>query len=113
MRKQRRDRVLNFRAQLARITSSAGQRRFAIFQEKVIEIRISMNKRQLACVGVEGKLVALSAELHRRSNESRHFRIRSRSMMGDPEVLRYEVLSCQHAANSQNTKHAELNLMSV
>src|SRR5262249_37405360 len=50
MRKHRRDRVLDFRAQLAHITSSIGQRRFAIFQEKVAEISISMNKRQLTCV---------------------------------------------------------------
>src|SRR5262249_14276895 len=45
MRKQRRNRVLNSRAQLAHITSSIGQRRFAIFQEKFIEIRIRVNKR--------------------------------------------------------------------
>ena len=34
-------------------------------------------------------------------------------MMRDPEVLWYEVLPRQHAANSQYTKHAEFNLMSV
>src|SRR5215471_7185308 len=46
MGKHRRDRVLNPRAQLAHITSSIGKCRFAIFQEKVMEMRISVNKRQ-------------------------------------------------------------------
>src|SRR5262245_52700334 len=36
MRKQRRDRVLNSRAQLGHTGSSTGQRRLAIFQEQVI-----------------------------------------------------------------------------
>src|SRR5262245_33101442 len=46
MRKQRRDRVLNSRAQLAHIISPIGQRRFAIFQEKVIEISNTVNNGQ-------------------------------------------------------------------
>src|SRR5262252_4593185 len=52
MRKHRRDRVLNPGAQLAHVTSSIGQRRFAIFQEKVVEIAVGVNKRQLAGVNV-------------------------------------------------------------
>src|SRR5215468_8568970 len=52
MRKHRRDRVLNPGAQLAHVTSSIGQRRFAIFQEKVVEIAVGVNKRQLTGVNV-------------------------------------------------------------
>src|SRR5258705_4965998 len=74
---------------------------------------ISMNKRQLTCVGVEGKLVGISAELHRRSNKLPHFGDSSRSMMRDPEVLRYEMLTRQHAANSYCSKHEIYNLMFV
>src|SRR2546423_14947714 len=47
MRKQRRDRVLNCCAQLAHSSFSFGQSRFAILQEKLIEIRITVSKRQL------------------------------------------------------------------
>src|SRR4029453_4157536 len=52
MWKQRRNGVLNSGAQLAQIASSMGQRRFAMFQEKVIEISIRVNKRQGTCVNV-------------------------------------------------------------
>src|SRR5436853_7825155 len=97
MRKHRRDRVLNSRAQLARISSSIGYRRFAIFQKKVIEIRIRVNERQGTCVNVQGKLVCVSAKLHFRSDKPRHFGGGSRSIMSNPEVLRYDVLPRQHA----------------
>ena len=100
MWKQRRNRVLNSGAQLAQITSSMGQRRFAIFQEQVIEMIVRVNERQLTCVDVQGKLVRVSTELYFRSDETRHFRGASRSMMSNREVLRYEVLPRQHAANS-------------
>src|SRR5258708_5975587 len=50
MKKQRRDRVFNSRAQFAHISFSFGQSRFAILQEKFIEIRIRVSKRQLTCV---------------------------------------------------------------
>ena len=100
MRKHRRDRVLNSRAQLARISSSIGYRRLAIFQEKVIEMSISVNQRQLTCVGVEGKLVRIGAELHFRSNKSGHVGGNFRSMMSNREVLWDEVLARQQAANS-------------
>ena len=65
-----------------------------------MEIWISVNKRQLTCVGVEGKLVVISPELHRRSDKSRHFRGGSRSMVSKREVLRRKVLPGQHTANS-------------
>src|SRR5258707_3604007 len=100
MWKQRRNRVLNSGAQLAQITSSVGYRRFAIFQEDVIEITVRVNERQLTCADVQGKLVGVSTELYFRSDKSRHFGGASRSMMSDREVLRYEVQPCEHAANS-------------
>ena len=50
MRKQRRDRVLNPPAQVAPITSFIGKRRLAEFNEKVIEIRIGVSKRQVTCI---------------------------------------------------------------
>src|SRR2546430_16367198 len=111
MRKHRRDRVLNSRAQLARISSSIGYRRLAIFQKKVIEIRIRVNKRQGKCVNVQGKLACISAEFHFRSDKSRHVGDDSRSMMRDREVLRQEVSPRQHAANSKYRKHAKFNFM--
>src|SRR5262245_37012310 len=52
MRKHRRDRVLDSCAQLVHITSSIGYCRFAIFQEKVIEMTVRVNKRQLTRVKV-------------------------------------------------------------
>src|SRR6266436_2250823 len=109
MRKHRRYSVLNSRAQLAHITSSIGQRRFAIFQEEAIEITVRMNERQLTCVGVQGKLVCVSTELYFRSDKTRHFRGASRSMMSNREVLRHKLLPRQHAANPYRSKHAELD----
>ena len=61
---------------------------------------IKVSNRQIAPQLVEGKLVVISPKLHRRSDKSRHFGVGSRSMMRDPEVLRYQVLPGQHAANS-------------
>ena len=61
---------------------------------------VSVNNRQLTCVGVEGKLVRISAELHLRPDKSRHFGGAFRSMMSNGKVLRYEVPLRQHAANS-------------
>src|SRR5262245_5173684 len=52
MRKQRRDCVLNSRAQLAYVTFFLGHRSFAIFQEKIVETSISVNERQLTCVSI-------------------------------------------------------------
>src|SRR5258707_15403686 len=106
MWKQRRNRVLNSGAQLAQITSSVGYRRFAIFQEEVIEITVRVNERQLTCADVQGKLVCVSTKLHFRSDKPRHFGDGSRSMMSNREVLRYEVPPRQHAANSYCSKHA-------
>src|SRR6476660_9865714 len=100
MRKQRRDRVLNSGAQLAQITFSMGQRRFAIPQEEVIEITVRVNERQLTCADVQGKLVCVTTELYVRSDKSGHFGVGSRSMVSKREVLRREVLPRQHAANS-------------
>src|SRR5258708_36666286 len=74
---------------------------------------IRMNKRQTTRVNVQSKLLYVSAELYFRSDKSRHFGGAFRSMMKKREVLRHEVLPCQHAANSQCSKHAKLNLMSV
>src|SRR6266508_4250557 len=56
MRKHRRDRVLNSRAQLAHITSSIGYRRIAIFQKKVIEKTRSVAARGCA-PSARGKFV--------------------------------------------------------
>ena len=56
-----------------------------------------MNNRQLTCVGVEGKLVRIGAELYFRSNKSRHVGGDFRSVMSNREVLRDEVLARQHA----------------
>src|SRR4051812_7024480 len=92
MWKQRRNCVLNSGAQLAQITSFMGQRRFAIFQEEVIEITVRVNERQLTCADVQGKLVCVSSELYVRSDKSGHLGGASRSMMSNGEVLRHEVL---------------------
>ena len=72
-----------------------------------------MNKRQFACVGVEGKLICIGTELYLRSDKSHHFGGAFRSMMSNEEMLRDEVQPRQHAANSQYSKHAKFNLMSV
>ena len=109
MRKHRRDRVLNSRAQLARISSSIGYRRLAIFQKKVIEIRIRVNKRQGTCVNVEGELVCVSTELHFRSDKSHHFGGASRSMMSDREVLcgtRFCPVSMRQFRNTANMQNS-------
>src|SRR4029453_19510505 len=74
---------------------------------------VSVNNPQLTCVGVEGKLIRINAELHLSSDKSRHFSSAFRSIMSNGEVLRYEVLPRQQAANSQCSKHAKFNLMSV
>src|SRR6185436_17386229 len=66
---ERRNRVLNSGAQLAQITYSLGQRRFAIFQEEVIEIIVRVNERQLTCADVQGKLICVSAELYVRPDK--------------------------------------------
>src|SRR5262249_9298890 len=81
MRKQRRDRVLNSRAQLRHASSFTGQRRVAIFQEQIIEVRIGLNKRQFACIKIQGKLIRVSAEAHLRSHKLGHFGEGFRSMM--------------------------------
>src|SRR5258708_36486198 len=55
MRKKRRDRALNSRAQLAHITSSIGSRRFPTFQQYVIWIRTGLGNRPHTGVRVEGR----------------------------------------------------------
>ena len=72
MWKQRRNRILNSGAQLAQINYSMGQRRFAIFQEDVIEIIVRVNERQLTCADVQDKLVFVGTELYVRSDKSGH-----------------------------------------
>jgi hypothetical protein len=68
-------------------------------------------------VVVEGNLIGIGAELHLRSDKSRHFGGAFRSMMSNGEVLRYKVMSgepndanagalvcsgcCTHAASPQ------------
>src|SRR5262245_30539243 len=76
MGKQRRDRVLNSRAQLGHTGSSTCQRRLTISQEQVIEIRIRVNKRQFARIKVQGKLIRVSAESHFRCPQIAPFRRR-------------------------------------
>jgi hypothetical protein len=61
---------------------------------------VSVNNRQRTCVGAEGNLIGIGAELNLRSDKSRHFGGAFRSMMSNGEVLRYEVVPRQHAANS-------------
>ena len=66
MRKQRRDRVLDPRAQPVRVVCSFGpfgDRRLAILPEKVVEIGIGVDDRQRTGVGIEGELVSFGAEL--------------------------------------------------
>ena len=62
-----------------------------------------MNKRQFACVGVEGGLVRGSPELHPRSDKPRHFGVSSRLMMRDPEMLR-------HQGSARSTRGSEKRL---
>src|SRR5262245_46193721 len=100
MRKHRGDGVLNFRAQLAPIAWSAGEGSLAVFQQEIIEIVVGIDKRQLASVKVEAKLVCLGAELHFRSNKSRHFGVVPGSIMRNREVLGYEIHARQLSAHS-------------
>src|SRR5262245_42067452 len=100
MRKHRGDGVLNFRAQFAPIACSAGEGSLAVFQQEIIEIIVGIDKRQLACVEVEGKLVCLGAELHFCSNKSCYFGVVTGSIMRNREVLGYEIHARQLAAYS-------------
>src|SRR6478672_5439241 len=108
MWKQRRNRILNSGAQLAQITFSMGQRRFAIFQEEVIEITVRVNERQLTCADVQGKLVCVTTELYVRSDKSGHFGVGSRSMVSNEKCCgaRFCPVSTRQIRNTANMQNS-------
>ena len=67
---------------------SARESSLAVFQQEIIKIIVGIDKRQLACVKVEGKLVCLGAELHLSFQQIAPFRSCPRiEIMRNREVL--------------------------